>query len=557
VPLSPSHEELLRASAIAPEIAQERGYSTITEPRDLTLEGYADWQALTPGVLVPMYDVIGANGSSQFRPDTPRLRDGKAVKYETPEGSNIILDVHPSRTQFLKQPDTALLITEGVRKADALTSLGYCTVALSGVWNWRNKNGALGDWEDIALKDRYVWIVYDSDARTNHNVREAIRRLSEFLLTRGTADVKVALPPSNGSAKVGIDDYLAAGGSLQDVLASALPVEQQLNSWEPIDLTTLAEVEPVLPDLAPSIKVLYPGKRHIVSGPPESLKTLITYALLLDALRDGKKVAVVDFENGPHDARNLFRDLSATDDELRQVCFISPDMAASEADVQRLISLGIDVVLIDAGAGLYSLEGADDNSRMDVEAVSQKYVTPLWRSGITVVGLDHVSKNKPSGWAIGSERKVGGVEVHLQFESKVTLTRGGSGVVRVYVHKDRPGYIRHEYGVQGFELHIDSDSETHALTFAAPRTIEDSTGDFRPTALMEKVSKYIEAHEGQSKQEVYEALKPSKRVYVWTAFEKLETEGFIAFEKIGRTMYARHVAPFREHDEVFNIGSAD
>ena len=79
-----------------------------------------------------------------------------------------------------------LFVTEGVRKGDALVSRGLCTVALLGVWNWRGTNGhggkaALYEWEYVALNDREVYIVFDSDIVLKPEVYRAMVRVKAFL----------------------------------------------------------------------------------------------------------------------------------------------------------------------------------------------------------------------------------------------------------------------------------------------------------------------------------------------------------------------------------------
>jgi Domain of unknown function (DUF3854)/AAA domain len=220
--LNAAHEALLVASAISPAIAQARGYATVEDAEDLAAEGYADFQARVPGLLVPMFDVFGENGASQYRPDHPRECDGKPIKYESPEGSRNMLDVHPSMTRYLSDPKAALLVTEGVRKADALTSVGFPTIALSGVWNWRGTNDqggttALADWDAIALNGRQVFVIFDSDARSNSSVLSAATRLLDYLRARKAIPTFVVVPSEDG-AKVGVDDYLAAGHKWDQLL---------------------------------------------------------------------------------------------------------------------------------------------------------------------------------------------------------------------------------------------------------------------------------------------------------------------------------------------------
>src|SRR5262249_8531497 len=138
--------------------------------------GFGRAQQLTPCLVLPVYRVTGEVVLHQIRPDNPRVRDGKRVKYETPAGSRAALDVPPMAREFIRNPHVPLLITEGIRKADAAVSRGLCCIALLGVWNWRGTNPdggktALADWEAIALNDRQVYLVFDSDAATKVGVQ--------------------------------------------------------------------------------------------------------------------------------------------------------------------------------------------------------------------------------------------------------------------------------------------------------------------------------------------------------------------------------------------------
>jgi Domain of unknown function (DUF3854) len=102
----------------------------------------------------------------------------------------MVLDVHPFVREMLGDPAVPLLLTEGVKKGDALVSRGLCAVTLLGVWNRRGRNQdggltALADWDYIALNDqRPVSIIYDSDVMCNPAVYKALVRLKAFLESR-------------------------------------------------------------------------------------------------------------------------------------------------------------------------------------------------------------------------------------------------------------------------------------------------------------------------------------------------------------------------------------
>ncbi len=189
--LLPHHEAmLLDESGITPEIVEERGYRSIEKKVELKELGFSDAQRNVPGMLVPVWSVNGEIATYQYRPDWPRTKDGKSVKYETPPGTGMVLDVHPRVRKMLGDPKVPLMITEGVKKGDAVVSRGLCAVALMGVWNWRGRNEdggltALAEWESIALNgDRPVSIIYDSDVMRKPAVYKALVRLTSFLKSR-------------------------------------------------------------------------------------------------------------------------------------------------------------------------------------------------------------------------------------------------------------------------------------------------------------------------------------------------------------------------------------
>jgi putative DNA primase/helicase len=225
-PLLPQHAALLKASAISDEVAAERGYRSVTVKAELTRLGFSERAARVPALLLPVHGVTGEIVLFQIRADAPRIESGKPIKYETPHGSRMALDVPPSALPGLADPAVPLFVTEGIRKADAAASLGLCCIAVIGVWNWRGTNEfggktALADWESIALNERIVYIVFDSDVMTKISVHQALARLKAFLESRHADAQLIYLPSGPGGAKVGLDDFLAAEHGVDDLLALA------------------------------------------------------------------------------------------------------------------------------------------------------------------------------------------------------------------------------------------------------------------------------------------------------------------------------------------------
>jgi hypothetical protein len=226
------HRQLLEESGISPDVAAARGYRTIRRRSELPPE-FPSWQRRR-GLLVPTHSPDGETTGHQLRPDRPiRRKGGDAPKYETPAGSRITLDANPLMLEEVRHGDGDLWVTEGCKKVDSLTSRGLPTVGIIGVWNFAEP-GSKGEtplscWDHVRLCGRRVIIVYDADARTNPNVQEALRRFVAMLERLGATVLVVYLPAVGGDGKAGVDDYLAAGGTVAELRLMAAP-------YRPIDV---------------------------------------------------------------------------------------------------------------------------------------------------------------------------------------------------------------------------------------------------------------------------------------------------------------------------------
>jgi hypothetical protein len=230
--LSDSHSRQLKGSDIALHVAAARGYRTIRHRSEVPDE-FADWQR-RPGLLVPTHSPDGQTKGHQLKPNEPiRRKDGSAPKYETPTGSTVALDVNPLMLEAVQQGEGDLWITEGCKKVDSLASRGEPAVGFIGVWNMavpKTKGTVpLPCWQHVRLRGRRVIIVFDADARINPNVQEALGRAVMMLESLGAIVLVVYLPAVNGDGKAGIDDYLAADGTVKELRLMAAP-------YQPVDV---------------------------------------------------------------------------------------------------------------------------------------------------------------------------------------------------------------------------------------------------------------------------------------------------------------------------------
>ena len=180
-----------------------------------------------PGLLVPMLRADGSTWGYQYRPDDPRLRGGKPVKYETPWQQRNGLDVPPGVGAMLGDPAIPLWITEGVKKADCGALHGLCIVGLTGVWGWLGTNSAggkmaLADWHDVALNGRRVIIAFDGDMARKEPVQKAAHAPGRVTWrTKGARVEYLHLPDTDD--KTGLDDYLMAGHTVEDLWTLVKP----------------------------------------------------------------------------------------------------------------------------------------------------------------------------------------------------------------------------------------------------------------------------------------------------------------------------------------------
>ena len=138
VSLLPQHVALLDASGIDPTVRQQRGYRSATEAAELRELGFSNsQQVLVPALVLPVWGVNGQVVSHQIRPDHPRTCHGRLPKYELAKDSHTAIDVPPRIRPMLGNPTLPLLISDGIRQADAGASHGLCSIAVLGHWSWR------------------------------------------------------------------------------------------------------------------------------------------------------------------------------------------------------------------------------------------------------------------------------------------------------------------------------------------------------------------------------------------------------------------------------------
>jgi hypothetical protein len=112
--------------------------------------------------------------------------------------------------------DGEIVVTEGEKKCLAAYQAGMNAVAIGGLWNWLTNGEPIADLKLIEWDGSDIIIIPDSDVFRRQDLLRAVYALGREMRERGAA-VTVAEIPQPRSKKVGLDDYLVAGGRVEDL----------------------------------------------------------------------------------------------------------------------------------------------------------------------------------------------------------------------------------------------------------------------------------------------------------------------------------------------------
>jgi hypothetical protein len=322
------------------------------------------------------------------------------------------------------------------------------------------------------------------------------------------------------------------------------------HTWHAQDVVALGLAKPQPPEIG---GLLYPGRRHVLSGEAEAGKSWLALVFAADELRAGRGVVWVDADDmGPSALLERLRALGVEDETARVLfAYLRPaEPLGDEAQehVERLlVELSARLVVFDAFNPALALHGFDPNATRDVEDFFRRVVDPFCRLGAAVVLPDHVVKNKENRgrYAYGSERKQTGVDVHIGLNAIEPFGRRRSGKAKLTVHKDRPGFL--ERPSPGLFVLASDDAGCCSWHIEPDHSVSDE-GAFRPTGYMEKVSRYLELHtdEPQSRNEI-ETNVQGRGEYVRLAIDTLVSEDYaVEFPGENRARLVRLERAFRE-----------
>jgi hypothetical protein len=225
------------------------------------------------------------------------------------------------------------------------------------------------------------------------------------------------------------------------------------DSWAPIDLGPYLRGEIVRPEPSlgmartDGLRLLYPGKEHAVIGEMESGKSWLALASVTAELNAEHHVVYVHFEEcDPSDSVDRLVALQVRDqDILRFLRFVGPERQVKPKALAALLDPAPTLVVFDGVNEAMALHRWGIREEDGAAEFRRRLVKPCTRAGAAVLSLDHVVKDpeRRARTALGSIHKVNGLSGSLiLLENVEPFGRGQRGRSRVFITKDRPGFLR-------------------------------------------------------------------------------------------------------------------
>ena len=355
-------------------------------------------------------------------------------------------------------------------------------------------------------------------------------------------------------------------------------------SWQPMDLRGViaGECRPTVPTLLERTDgqcLLYPGLTHSLHGEPESAKSLLMQAEAAVRINRGESVLYLDFESDKESVVARLREFGAYPQAiLDHFHYVRPEVAPDSSPRERaaweaVLSVRYTLAVIDSVTEALAVLALSSTNNDDLAAWNQMLPRRIAdATGAAVVLIDHVVKDirARNRWAIGGQTKMAGLTgASYSLEVHQALGRGMRGELRLRIGKDRPGQrasalrlIPQERSHPGggpdhHRLH--RRSHGHHRLAAGKQGDAGRADDFRPTNLMERVSRHVEAHPGECTKDRLTKEVTGKKTSLLMAVDILTDDGFLIVEtgkRSGSRVYTS-VRQYREADDPLSDSYSD
>lgn len=213
---------------------------------------------------------------------------------------------------------------------------------------------------------------------------------------------------------------------------------------------------------------------------------------------------------------------------------------------------GAELVVIDGVNEAMAAASLDPNKNAEVARWYMTIPRLATEAGATLLTIDHVAKDpqNPRG-AVGGAHKIAAIDgAAYRVEAAVPFGRGSSGIVKLRLEKDRPGWIRGSHPGKSpvvAEVAFDATDPDGAILASVRAATARGEEVWRPTALMESVSTFLEERgEPASQRQILDAIR-GKRDYKIQAIVALVADAYVTTADGPRraTLYSS-TKPYRE-----------
>lgn len=215
MPLAPEHLSDLKASGLTDDTINACRYASV-RPHDIKLPD------VNSAYRITYFDLDGQpNSVERWKLFPPIVRPDGKQKYHQPKGTAPHLYFPPlcNWQEIASDPRSSLTITEGEKKAAALSQHGIPTIGIAGCWSHSQRDDTgerlmIPTVDQIIWKDRDVELIPDSDVwrPDKQQALSGFYALGMELVRRG-ATVRFVVLPEAGQGKVGLDDFLVKSGA--------------------------------------------------------------------------------------------------------------------------------------------------------------------------------------------------------------------------------------------------------------------------------------------------------------------------------------------------------
>ena len=385
-------------------------------------------------------------------------------------------------------------------------------------------------------------------------------------------------PVQNGSAPAS----QVQNGSMESYEAN----KNASSSWRFEDLAQLASGIELPP--TPTVfqredgqGLFYRGAVNDLHGEPGCGKSMIAQIATAQELKNNRDVIYIDYEDSARNVVKRLLLLGVTGEQIiSHLHYVRPSAKPSSptsldgwretldyADTATL-------TIIDGVTSCLAYAGLDSNSGDDIAAWYNTMPRLISACGPAVVLIDHVVKSKDNRgrYAGGSMQKLALIDgISYSVDMTKPVGKGVKGTIVIKSGKDRISEIEEHCAVnwssngshlrEAARIEINStDPKLMRVTIARPNMMpsedrQTKRDDFRPTGLMERISRMLEdSLEEPNQSELFKALKEdgsgARTAIMSKAVSLLLQEGFVS-NRSGRNNRSifKSVRPYRQIDD--------